>query len=282
MGHELTGNEITQQSLRVNTLKTTIAEVKQKFSNKNTTFEKIDWLRDGFNVAEAKFSLGATIEYLLGLYSIQEAAAQLPVEVMAPEPFEMVLDMCAAPGGKTTQISAWMNNQGVLIAVDSSRRRLYSLENHLERCGVQNCITFWGNAAEIDYGNIYFDKIMLDAPCSGNFVTDPYWFRKRTLKDISKNSEEQRKLLSAALRHLKHDGVLIYTTCSLEPEENEFNIQWILDNYSIELKSFAGPGSPGLTEWCEYQFSKELSKTMRFWPDINHTQGFYVAKVVKK
>lgn len=282
MGHELTGKEVTRQSLRVNTIKTSLPEIERRFINKKAEFEKINWLRDGFYISEVQFSLGSTIEYLLGYYSIQEAAAQLPVEVMAPRSFERILDMCSAPGGKTTQISAWMNNQGVLVAVDSSRRRLYSLENQLERCGVKNCIVYWGNSAEINYEANFFDKILLDAPCSGNFVTDQNWFKKRTLEDVKKNSDEQKKLLDSALKQLKSNGVLIYSTCSLEPEENENNIQWLLDNYPIELESFTGPGLPGLTEAFEYKFSKKLLKTMRLWPDINHTQGFFIAKVMKK
>ena len=282
MGHILTGKEKTQQALRVNSLKTTLLDIKKEFFKKGAKFEKIQWLKEGFYINEVNFSLGSTIEYLLGYYSIQEAASQLPVEVMSPKPYEKILDMCAAPGGKTSQIAAWMKNKGVLAAIDSNRKRLYSLENHLERCGVINSIVYWGDSSEFNFGNDKFDRILLDAPCSGNYVTDSNWFKKRKLDDIKKNSENQKKLLKAAMYNIKQSGVIIYTTCSLEPEENEFNIQWLLENYPVKLELFEGPGSSGLKEIFGYKLNKELSKTMRFWPELTNTQGFYIAKVVKK
>lgn len=282
MGHNLTGKEKIQQTLRVNTLKTTLSDIKYKFIKKGATFEKIQWLKDGFNIYGVNFSLGATLEYLLGQYSIQEAASQFPVEVMSPKPYENILDMCAAPGGKTSQIAAWMKNKGVLVAVDSNRKRAYSLENQLERCGVENGIVYWGDASEFDFGNEKFDRVLLDAPCSGNYVTDPNWFKKRKLVDIKKNSENQKKLLKSAMDNVKQNGVLIYATCSLEPEENEINIQWLLENYPIKLELFEGPGNPGLTNVLGNNLDKELEKTMRFWPELNNTQGFFIAKVVKK
>lgn len=281
MGHELTGNERTRRSIRVNTLLSGRDEVLRRLETRGAKLTPIPWLRDGFHVEGGESSVGASFEYLLGLYAIQEAAAQFPIQVLAPTRDEIVLDMCAAPGGKTAQAAAWMGNEGVIVAVDMKRDRLYALENNLERLGVENCVAYNADAISFDYGGELFDKILLDAPCSGNYVTDSEWFRKRDIGDVEKNSLEQRRLLDTALGLLKQGGTLIYTTCSLEPEEDEFNIQWLTDNHDVRLEEVTGPGSPALTGVLGRTLNSEVAKCMRFWPDETGTQGFFIAKVVK-
>jgi len=282
MGHELRGSERTKRAIRVNTLLASREEVVRKLEARGVKLTGIPWLRDGLYVEGGESSVGASFEYLLGLYSIQEAAAQFPVEVLSPNPGEIVLDMCAAPGGKTTQMAAWMRNSGVVVAVDVRRDRLYALENNLERTGSENCVAYCADAASFDYGGTLFDKILLDAPCSGNYVTDHSWFNKRNVRDVEANAAEQRRLLGAALGLLKPGGTLVYTTCSLEPEEDEYNIQWLLDSHDGELVEVEGPGSPALTEAMGRSLSKEVARCRRFWPDEMETQGFFVAKVVKQ
>ena len=281
MGYNLSGNERTRRAIRVNTLLASKEEVLQRLGARGARLTAIPWLRNGFQVEGGESSVGASFEYLFGLYSIQEAAAQFPVEVLAPAEGEVVLDMCAAPGGKTTQIAAWMENRGVVVAVDVRRDRLYALENNLERTGVENCVAYHADAAELDYGGVLFDRILLDAPCSGNFVTDREWFRKRDIGDVEKNALEQRRLLGAAVRLLRSGGTLVYTTCSLEPEEDELNVQWLLENHRMNLEVVGGPGSPALTEVLGRNMSPEIAKCRRFWPDETGTQGFFVAKAVK-
>ena len=280
MGHKLTGKETTKQAIRINSLKTSDQEVYKTLSALGVKLKKIDYLQQGYVVESSPFSVGASIEYLLGLFSIQEPASQLPVQVMNPSPGETVWDMCAAPGGKTTQMAEYMNNQGLIIAYDIDRKRIYSLENHLERCGVENCLVYHRDASltKLEYS---FSKILLDAPCSGNYVTDPEWFQKRSLEDVIRNAEAQRKLLSNALNYLVEGGTLVYSTCSLEPEENELNIQWLLDNYKVSLETIEGPGEPGLTLFDGMELDKRITNCMRFWPDGPETQGFFIAKVTK-
>ncbi len=281
MGHNLSGSERTRRAIRVNTLLASREEVMQRLDARGATMTLIPWLRDGFHVEGGESSIGASFEYLLGLYSIQEAAAQFPVEVLAPSCGEVVLDMCAAPGGKTTQIAAWMGNRGAVVAVDVRRDRLYALENNLERTGVENCVAYCADAAGLDYGDTLFDRILLDAPCSGNFVTDREWFKKRDIGDVEKNALEQRRLLGAAFGLLRPGGTLVYTTCSLEPEEDELNVQWLIDNHRMNLEVVGGPGSPALTEVLGRNMSPEITKCRRFWPDETGTQGFFIAKAVK-
>ncbi len=282
LGHEITGDEAPSKSLRVNTLKAESEWLLERLKGLGVSLRKIEYLRDGYVIEESPFSLGASFEYLLGYYTLQEAASQFPVEALGPKPGEAVLDMCAAPGIKTTQLAAHMENQGAVVAVDVDRSRLYALENSLERCGVENCVVYHSDVNELDFGEIRFDKVLLDAPCSGNYVIDGEWFNKRSLEDVERNAGRQRGLLGTAVGLLKEGGVLSYTTCSLEPEEDELNVQWLLDNFDVELREIKGPGSRGLTEVFGEKLDNDVGRSMRFWPDEMGTQGFFVAEAVKQ
>lgn len=279
LGRSLTGEEAATQAIRVNPLRAADGEVVEALLGEGVQLRKIPCLDHGYEVVSSGFSLGASLEYLLGLYSIQEAASQLPVQVLGPGPGDVALDMCSAPGGKTTQMAAYMGNSGVIYAVDSSRERLYAVENSLERCGVTNCLVYHGDAATIDLG-VRFTKILLDAPCSGNYVTDPEWFSRRTLRDVEANAARQRRLLGRAVELLELGGRLLYSTCSLEPEEDELNIQWLLENHEVDLLPVEGPGDPGLTYIKGVELDPRVSRCRRLWPG-GGTQGFFLAEAVK-
>jgi tRNA (cytosine40_48-C5)-methyltransferase len=281
MGHALTGRERSRRAIRVNTLLVEREEVERRLTARGVKLTPIPWLCNGFYAEGGASSVGSTFEYLLGLYAIQEAAAQFPIEILAPSGEEVVLDMCAAPGMKTAQMAASMKNKGAIVSVDVKRDRLYALENNLERLGVENCVAYCADATQLDYGDTQFDKILLDAPCSGNYVTDKEWFTKRDIGDVEKNMLEQRRLLEVAVKLLKPGGTLVYTTCSLEPEEDEYNIHWLLENQGVGLGEVSGPGSPALTEALGRSLNPEVAKCRRFWPDETGTQGFFIAKVLK-
>jgi len=194
-----------------------------------------------------------------------------------------VLDMCAAPGSKTTQLAMMMNNKGKIIALELNNPRLPSLQNNLERCGVTNTIVYKKDARYADDLNLQFGKILLDAPCSGNFANDESWLEERKLEDLKQMSKTQRQLLESALNVLKPNGVLVYSTCSLEPEENELNIDWLLKahkNVSLE-KINLEIGDPGLTNAFGKELNKEISKCKRLWPYKTGTQGFFLARIRK-
>jgi 16S rRNA C967 or C1407 C5-methylase (RsmB/RsmF family) len=176
-------------------------------------------------------------------------------------------------------MAAYMGNGGVLYAVDSSRKRLYAVENSLERCGVTNCLVYHVDAATVDLSS-RFTKILLDAPCSGNYVTDPEWFGRRTLRDVEANATRQRRLLGRAVELLEPGGRLLYSTCSLEPEEDELNVQWLLENHGVELERVGGPGVPGLTSVFGVELDPHVSLCRRLWPG-GGTQGFFMAEAVK-
>ena len=281
LGHTLSGREKTRKAIRLNSLKAP-EDILERLGSLGAKLSKISFLRDGYYVDGSEFSLGASFEYLLGYYTLQEAASQFVAKVLDPQPGESILDTCAAPGIKTTQIAAYMENQGSITAVDINRSRLYVLENSLERMGVENCVAYHGDIMELDFGEQLFDRVVIDAPCSGSYVNDSNWFGKRTLNDVDRNSEFQENFLARGMDLLKPGGVLIYATCSLEPEENELNIDWLLEYYDAHLEAFEGPGSPGISQIFDTTLNPELDKTMRFWPEETGTQGFYIAKVVKE
>lgn len=281
LGATLTGDEVTPKTLRVNPLATTESILIETLTAQGVELEKIPFLDYGYKIISSPFSLGASVEYLLGHYFLQETASQLPAQVLSPSCEDRVLDMTSAPGGKTTQMAAYMGNGGSMTAVDVNRRRLYALENNLERMGVRNTVVY--NMDSLDLPDEpMFTKVLLDAPCSGNYVTDRRWFGKRKKSHILHNFMVQRKLLAKAVGLLEKGGVLLYATCSLEPEENELNVQWLLDHHDVKLDDIDAPGSPGVTEIFGDQLDESIKKCRRLWPNDVGTQGFFIARAVKQ
>jgi len=270
-------------SLRVNTLKTDEKDIISRLKNLGVKLTKIPYTDFGYYY-ETKFSLGATSEYLQGYYYIQEAASQLPPQVLEPKPGETVLDMCAAPGSKTTQIAQYMQNKGILLALDADPRRLFALRNNLERCGVTNAVLYKKDSRFVFDLGLEFDKILLDAPCSGNYAIEEEFFKKKSIDGIRERSRLQKELLKAAIKVLKKSGTLVYSTCSLEPEEDEMNIDWVLSKYpSMKLEEVKlDIGDVGMTEVFGKKLNPEIIKCKRFWPTKTETEGFFIAKLVKK
>ncbi|MCB2171826.1 RsmB/NOP family class I SAM-dependent RNA methyltransferase [archaeon] len=281
MGSTLTGDETTPKAIRINPLRTTDEILVETLTEQGVELEKIPYLDHGYKVQYSPFSLGASIEYLLGQYSLQETVSQYPVQALLPTPEDRLLDMASAPGGKTTQAAAYMQNKGIIVAVDINRDRLFATENNVERCKVINTIIHHVDALELP-DEEGFTKVLLDAPCSGNYVTDKQWFKRRTMEDIERNAELQKRLITKALNLLITGGVLLYSTCSLEPEENEQNVQWLVENHDVELVELKGLGAPAVTDIDSIDLDKKIGYCRRFWPDVTGTQGFFVAKVVKQ
>lgn len=270
-------------SVRMNTLRTSSALFEKRMASLGVVLEKIPYTRHGYWVRKATFSLGAMAENLLGYFYMQEAAAQLPVQVLDPQQGETVLDMAAAPGGKATQIAQWMDNKGLVVALERKESRMPALKVNLERMGTENVVAYQMDSYHAKTLGMKFDKILLDAPCSGNFVADPYWFDKRTVPDIERSAKIQFGLLGAAVRALRKGGVLVYATCSLEPEENEMNIDRLLREFpqmSLE-KIDVALGEPGVVAPFGNALHRSLRKCRRFWPHKTKTQGFFMAKLRK-
>jgi len=265
-----------QQVIRINILKISAEELIERLQKKGVQLKKVDYLEQGYAVLESPFSLGACVEYLLGYFYLQEAASQLAVQVLRPKRDEKILDMAAAPGGKTTHIGIIMENKGVIIACDKGKR-IEKLKNNLERLGIHNTLAYKKDVRFVKDFEIEFDKILLDAPCSGNFAIDEDWFEKRTMEDIQENVQLQKELLEAGVGVLKHGGELMYSTCSLEPEENEMIIDFALKNFDVELVEIDCIGDEGLTDVFGEKLDSEIKKCRRLWPWKTNTQGFFIA-----
>jgi NOL1/NOP2/sun family putative RNA methylase len=268
-----------KQAIRINTMNVAEEKVVNRLEALKIKLEKVPFLEHGYWVHHSEFSLGATSEYLLGLYSIQEAAAQIPATLFTELKNKIVLDACAAPGGKTVQLADLMQNTGVIIALDVKKERLTALANHLERCHVKNTIIYNLDARHASKLKLKFDCILLDVPCSGNFSTDKQWFRKRTIKDIERNAKLQREIMTEAAKILKDDGEMIYSTCSLEPEENELNINWAIENLNLKVAKIDCYGENASTKIFGKQLDNQIENCRRIWP--GKTQGFFVCKLKK-
>lgn len=284
MGHPVKPEDfVLKPSLRINSLKTSPEALLKRLKKKGVSLTKIPFLKYGYYY-EAEFSLGATPEYLQGLYYLQEAASQVPAHVLDPKPGEVVLDMAASPGSKTTQIAQMMKNEGTIIALDVNVSRLEKLHNNLERMGVKNVVVYRKDARFVSDLGVEFDKILLDAPCSGNFCIEPEFFLKRSPNDFADKARTQKQLLAEAFKCLKKGGILVYSTCSLEPEEDEMVVDWALKMIpNIELVD-AGitVASPGVVEVLGKKLDSSMIKTRKFWPNETGTEGFFVAKLRKK
>jgi NOL1/NOP2/sun family putative RNA methylase len=268
---------------RVNTLRIEIPRLTKMLNKKGFQFRRVPWAKEGFCLTREPFSITSTPEYLGGLLYIQEASSMYPPIALDPKPGEVVADMAAAPGGKTSYLAQLMENKGVIYAFDVGEDRLKETRLNLSRLGVTNTILFHKSSLYMGELEIEFDKILLDAPCtgSGTIHKNPERKTNRTLEDIKFCQNLQMQMVKVALENLKEGGVLVYSTCSLEPEENEFVVQWALDNFDIELLPLKY-GEPALTAPFGIELSEELSKARRFYPDKHNTSGFFVAKIRKK
>ncbi len=270
MGEEIEFIKI-RRAIRVNTRKISAEELRKRLEQKQVELEKIPFVKNGFWV-KAKFNLVSSPEYLLGLFYFQDAAAQIPVEVLNPQ--TLTLDCCAAPGGKTTQIAEY----APVIAVESDRERFQALENNLERLSVTNCIAYLMDLREVQKK---FSSILLDAPCSGNFMLEEKWMQKNSLKRINERAEKQKELLAHALSLLEKGGVLVYATCSLEPEEDEFVIQFALDHFPVQVEKIQCIGDSGLTNIFGKSLDLSIANCRRLWPHKTNTIGFFIARLRK-
>jgi NOL1/NOP2/sun family putative RNA methylase len=271
---------LLKQAIRINTMNADENEVIKRLSSRGVELEKIPFLSNGYWVTKSKVSVGATTDYLLGLYSIQEAAAQIPATVFTDLKDKTVLDACAAPGGKTIQLADLMRNTGAIIALDVEKRRLTALSNQLERCRVKNTIVYFCDARQASKPKVQFDCVLLDVPCSGNFAADKRWFKNRTLKDVERNAAVQRDILAEAAKIVKPDGEIVYSTCSLEPEENELNMDWAIRTLNLKTEKLDCYGDKAPTDIFGKKLDSSIENCRRIWPGL--TQGFFICKLRKR
>ncbi len=269
-----------RQAIRINKMNAKGKNIVQRLANSGVQLEKIPFLESGYWVKQSQVSPGATAEYLLGLYSVQEAAAQIPATLFRGLKGKKVLDAAAAPGGKTVQLADLMENSGVIVSLDVDKRRLTALSNHLERCHISNTVVYLLDARQAAQLNMQFDRILLDVPCSGNFASDKDWFKHRTIADVERNAKLQREILVKTADCLSPEGEIVYSTCSLEPEEDELNMDWAVRNLNLQIEEINCPGQKGLINVFGKRLDLTVERCRRFWP--GETQGFFICKLTRR
>jgi NOL1/NOP2/sun family putative RNA methylase len=271
---------IPTQYIRVNTLKTSKADLMRRlqskgFELKNTVVPEV------LAVKKAPLVTGATTEYLLGHYYIQDLSSCMAVDALDITPGQLVLDVAAAPGGKTTFMAQKMNNSGAIIAIEPNSRRARSMSFNLARCGVYNTCILKTDALQLVDFEMKFDRVLLDAPCSceGVIAKDPSRKISHTPQDVDYCSRMQQRLIQAAASSVKPDGILVYSTCSFAPEENEMVVDRLLQDFSNITVEPIEYGSSGLTRFGNLIFDDQLRNARRLYPHLHDTTGFFIARL---
>ncbi|KAI2620183.1 NOL1/NOP2/sun family putative RNA met [Hypomontagnella submonticulosa] len=276
--------------IRTNTLRTHRRDLAQALINRGVTLEPVGkWSKVGLQIFESNVPLGATPEYLAGHYILQAASSFLPVMALAPQEGERCLDMAAAPGGKTTHMAAMMKNTGCIFANDPSKARAKGLIGNIHRLGARNVVVCNYDAREFPRVIGGFDRVLLDAPCSGTGVIakDPSVKTNKDEKDFMVLPHTQKQLLLAAIDSVNHasktGGYLVYSTCSVTVEENEQVVQYALSKRpNVKLVSTDLPfGKEGFTSYMGKKFDPSLRLTRRYYPHTYNVDGFFVAKFHK-
>lgn len=277
-------------TIRVNTLKTRRRDLAQALISRGVNLDPLDkWSPVGLQIFDSPVPIGATPEYLAGHYMLQSAASFLPIMALDPKEHERVLDMAAAPGGKSTYIAAMMKNTGLLYANDPSKDRCKSLAANIHRLGVQNAVVCSHDGREFPEVIGGFDRVLLDAPCSGTGVIskDPSVKMSKTDEDFRRLTHLQKELILAAIDACDagsiQGGVIIYSTCSVTVEENEEVIQYALQKRSNVKLIDTGLefGREGFPAFRGKQFHPSMKLTRRFYPHVHNMDGFFVAKLKK-
>ncbi|KAH9383819.1 hypothetical protein HPB48_025589 [Haemaphysalis longicornis] len=286
----LEANEVNRPvTIRANSLKTRRRDLAQALINRGVNLDPIGkWSKVGLIVYNSQVPVGATPEYLAGHYVLQGAASMLPVMALAPQENERILDMCAAPGGKTTHIAAIMKNTGVLFANELHKERCKAIVGNLHRLGVNNAVVCSYDGRKFPEVAKGFDRVLLDAPCSGTGVVskDPAVKTNKEERDILRCSQLQKQLILAAIDCAdcsdNKPGYIVYSTCSVMPEENEWVIDYALKKRNVKLvPTGLDFGREGLTRYREHRFHPSLNKARRFYPHAHNMEGFFVAKLKK-
>ncbi|MEM4473058.1 MAG: NOL1/NOP2/sun family putative RNA methylase [Archaeoglobaceae archaeon] len=262
--------------IRVNTIKISEEELLHRLEDRGFKLKKTE-VPYCYEVLEEKYSIGATPEYLMGYYYIMDKSSCIPPLALDPKPNELIVDFCASPGGKTTFLAMLMKNRGIIIAIEPQKERLQALIDNVNRMGAMNVAVLNMDARDFPKLGIRADKILLDAPCTGEGIIFKDKTRKtdRGIKDIIFCSRLQKELIISAYDSLKKGGILVYSTCSLTPEENELVIEHLLLKRKAELMEVEyGEKALSLTK-------TDLSKARRFYPHKHRCAGFFVAKIIK-
>lgn len=292
-GEELTAkylkfiDEEPLRYLRINTLKTGRNELKNTLKTEyGIETEDVEGIDIALKVTGGDLLAGKALEHALGKFYIQSLSSMIPPLILNPASDDKVLDLCAAPGSKTTELAAIMQNKGTLIANEVSMDRLKVLVYNIDKMNVANAgvLHFKGEILSKVYSN-YFDKILVDAPCSGLGIIQKKgevnnWWTKEKAEGLG---DLQIKLLVAAIKMLRPGGELVYSTCTMTVEENEFVIDKILQKYPVDVVDFEMPvkSIPAFSNYKGLTFDSRVTKGKRILPWEINSEGFFIIKLIK-
>jgi len=278
-----------KKCLKVNSLRSSPSSVSSFLSENNISFSPVPFCDSAFFIDSipSSFSFGSSLSHNLGDFVLMDSSSLIPPLVLSPSSSSLTLDLAAAPGTKSFFLAELMNNFSSLVCVDINPSRVSSLRFNLSRLGIINSCSIVADASSFS-SSVSFDKILLDAPCSSESFAkkNPALFKSWSLSLINKRAELQKSIISNAFSLLAPGGDLVYSVCSLAPEENEFVIQHLLDsfsNVSIEpIKVSNLIHSSAISSWNNISFDSSISKNcMRIYPHQNNSYGFFVAKISK-
>ncbi len=275
-------------AVRINKLKSSEEQFIGFLDSHGVKYWKIDFNPDGLILAEDVLPLSHTLPFFTGWFQYQGISSQLPVILLDPQPDDKILDIAAAPGSKAAQIAALMKNRGLLVMNDNSYQRLQALNTNVQKSGALNTVTL--NHRGERMGKLfpeYFDKILVDSPCTAlgtiasNQEVGGWWSQAK----LDKLTGIQHYLVVSALKALKVGGTMVYSTCSIAPEENEVLIHKILQNYPVKIvpmdDKITAKYDPGIITYKDERLHSDLESAVRIWPHKHAMEGFFAIKLQK-
>jgi len=270
--------------VRVNAIETTTERAREALEAEGVTLDQCDWHPGLFRLPDDQ--AGRNWPYFHGWLHGQEEVSVVPVEILDPQPGDRVWDACAAPGSKTTQIAASMDDEGVVVATDNNLGRISALRSNAERLGATSVAVTNEDARNHSlkpWNGETYDHALVDAPCSceGTIRKNPDTLDEWSLEHVEGIAGVQKGVLRRAVQVVRESGTVVYSTCTFAPEENEAVLDHVLAGEDCRLIEFDCPldGRPGVTEWQGREYDPTVKRARRIYPHHNDTGGFFCAKL---